>query len=229
MNHSILVEEAFSTILTSDTKLVISTETGQLQVSRSLLTLFSPLLSNLLCTSPMMTTSDTILILPDVSARSVSHIMDILSRGSSSLQIEERKDTFRIVEDALVMGLVFDDVTISKMNKEQKRDTEEEIADYKFPNSKEETNKNQDKSLDNEKPSKLSEFGLPLDKDDNSVSYDKTQLAGKNKQLDIDIKHKQEEGVEERTDGPLNMDVPNVDSELVVIFDEVDHSFLDNT
>ena len=64
----------------------------------------------------MMTTLDTIIILPDVSARSVSHIMDILSRGSSSLQMEERRDTFRIVEDASMMGLGFDDVNISKKN-----------------------------------------------------------------------------------------------------------------
>ena len=102
--------------------------------------------------------------------------MDILSRGSSSLQMEERRDTFRIVEDALVMGLVFDDVTISKMKTEQKRETEEEeIADSNFPNDEKETNDSQEKSLNNKIPSKISEFGLP---------FEKTQLVDKPMQLD---------------------------------------------
>ena len=48
--------------------------------------------------------------------------MDIFSRGSSSLQVKERRDTFRIVEDAFVMGLVFVDVTISKKERKTKRE-----------------------------------------------------------------------------------------------------------
>merc|ERR1719318_416915 len=123
MNHSALLEEAFTSILNSDTTLTISTETGHLQVSRSLLTLFSPLLSNLLCTIPMMATSDTIIILPDVTVRSVSHIMEILSRGSSSLEVDEKRNSFMIVEDAMVMGIVFDDVTMCKIKTKQEKST----------------------------------------------------------------------------------------------------------
>jgi DNA-directed RNA polymerase subunit RPC12/RpoP len=38
------------------------------------------------------------------------------------LDLEERKDSFKIVEDALVMGLLFDNITISKLRREREND-----------------------------------------------------------------------------------------------------------
>ena len=110
--HLNLVRDAFSKMPDESTDIRIITIDGSTMVKRQLLCFFSNFINNIFKTIPDCL--DTVLILPEFSLSNVLHIVEIVGTGKSSISSEERKTYYDIIEEAQIIGIEFEDVSISK-------------------------------------------------------------------------------------------------------------------
>ena len=76
---------------------------------REILCLHSSFITSLISTVPAHL--ETVIIFPDSSSSSVEHIVRILETGVTDIVNEERKNNFKILEEALELGIDFENVS----------------------------------------------------------------------------------------------------------------------
>ena len=117
MRHTARLQALLSQLAESGDRVVVHCREGEMvTVSRPLLGLSSSLLSPLLSAA-------TSIIVPDLPASHLGHIVNILATGTTTLSRQEMRNNQEIMETAALLGLDFKCFTFSRVERTQNQIT----------------------------------------------------------------------------------------------------------